>query len=75
MKVAPADDPVVNAKSTEIISSQASLILNEISRVSRLATYIIHATIGQMKHRYEPRKVRKDAAEYVSFHGTVENAY
>lgn len=29
------------------------------------------ATMGQMKHRYDPRNVRNDVAEYVSFHGTT----
>ena len=35
-----------------------------------MLTHIIEATIGHIKHRYEPRKVMNEDAEFVSFQGT-----
>lgn len=55
MNVSFASDPVIDTDCSN------ALVIGFFR--ANIGTYIIMATMGHMKHRYELRKVRKDEAE------------
>lgn len=55
MDVSFASDPVIDTDGSNALVIEYS--------GATIRTYIIIATMGHMKHRYELRKVRKDEAE------------